>query len=273
VVQPVTGLAIQQATLELKVTEPRQLTPVFTPANSSVKILTWESSNPAIVSVDNTGIVTGVALGGPVTITATTTDGTNISATCEITVVEGVAHPFGIISFRSDKTWNMPSTLIWSDYVTGSRCKKDTFSAMDTNGDCMQNVDGGNVYADIISFFGVQKYGTSLCTDGWRVPNEADYAALDTYLYPSVSNHQQHAGSAEYVSQWGAEYGGYYDGGSFAVVRRGEEGRLYGMYTGRTDRLRHVSLMADQGATSEICFRYGTANSGGASLRCVKDAQ
>jgi microcystin-dependent protein len=48
--------------------------------------VTWSSSNPAIASVDpETGVVTGVAEGGPVTITAST-GGPEADGTAEITV-------------------------------------------------------------------------------------------------------------------------------------------------------------------------------------------
>jgi uncharacterized protein YjdB len=47
--------------------------------------VTWSSSNPAVATVDNNGTVTSMAA-GTATITATTNDGTNLSASCQITV-------------------------------------------------------------------------------------------------------------------------------------------------------------------------------------------
>ncbi|MBQ6817599.1 MAG: Ig-like domain-containing protein [Bacilli bacterium] len=61
-----------------------------TSENASAKptktTLTWTSSDESIATVDSTGRVTGVAA-GTVTISATTQDGTNLTATCEVTVV------------------------------------------------------------------------------------------------------------------------------------------------------------------------------------------
>jgi uncharacterized protein YjdB len=55
------------------------------PVNATNQILTWVSSNPAIATVSATGVVTAVSNGSTV-ITATSTDGTNQSATCTVTV-------------------------------------------------------------------------------------------------------------------------------------------------------------------------------------------
>ncbi len=297
--QPATGLTIEQATLDLRVTETRQLTPVFTPANTTVKTLTWTSSAPETVSVSDAGVVTGVALGGPVTITAATTDGSNLTATCQVTVVEGVAHPFGMISFRSAQTWNMPSTLIWSDYVTATRCKKDNINTSNTTpaepadiggtyGDCMQNVDGDNVYADLFSFNAVDKWEMFLCPaeDGWRAPTEADFQALDAYFYPSASmTNKSHPESDKYFTEWGAEAGGYWDNSYMAINNRDTYGRIWtgehyytinqmtGEKTVRSDRIYYIDLVAGASPATELGFRYvNQANSFALGLRCVKDA-
>ncbi|MDR1362991.1 MAG: Ig-like domain-containing protein [Spirochaetaceae bacterium] len=59
----------------------------ITPAAASFTTATWYSSNPSIVMVDTNGSVTAKALGNAV-ITATTADGTELAATCGITVVQ-----------------------------------------------------------------------------------------------------------------------------------------------------------------------------------------
>ena len=57
------------------------------PSNASDKSVTWSSSASGVASVDpNSGTVTGVTAGGPVTITATAVDGSNVSGTTSITV-------------------------------------------------------------------------------------------------------------------------------------------------------------------------------------------
>lgn len=56
------------------------------PANAADKNVTWSSSDPGIATVDDSGLVTAVAL-GTVTITAATTDGTERVRACTITVI------------------------------------------------------------------------------------------------------------------------------------------------------------------------------------------
>ena len=55
-----------------------------TPTNTTV---TWKSSNENVATVDQNGVVTSKA-SGSVTITATATDGSNVSGTCEVTVTQ-----------------------------------------------------------------------------------------------------------------------------------------------------------------------------------------
>ncbi|MBO5748112.1 MAG: Ig-like domain-containing protein, partial [Muribaculaceae bacterium] len=56
------------------------------PENATNKSVTWTSSNTSVATVDANGKVTAVAV-GEATITATTTDGSNLSASCTVTVV------------------------------------------------------------------------------------------------------------------------------------------------------------------------------------------
>ena len=59
----------------------------ITPEDSSSG-LEWESSDPSVVEVVDNGVVVGRVVGGTATITVRTTDGTNLSATCTVKVVE-----------------------------------------------------------------------------------------------------------------------------------------------------------------------------------------
>jgi len=63
-----------------------QLTTDVTPANASTKVVKWSSSDTSIATVDNNGLVTGLALGN-VTITATAIDGSNVTGTINLEVV------------------------------------------------------------------------------------------------------------------------------------------------------------------------------------------
>jgi uncharacterized protein YjdB len=58
----------------------------ISPINADNKTLNWTSNNTSAARVDSTGLVTAVSAGTAI-IRATTTDGSNLSATCTVTVV------------------------------------------------------------------------------------------------------------------------------------------------------------------------------------------
>lgn len=72
-----------------------QLEATVAPANATNKNVTWSSSNPAVASVDENGLVHAEAEGGPVTITATTEDGSK-TAECTVVVTAGVVSVTGV---------------------------------------------------------------------------------------------------------------------------------------------------------------------------------
>lgn len=63
----------------------KQITATVSPSNAYNKKLLWSSSNPSVAEVDSTGLVTAINVGNTV-ISAMTTDGSNISATCDVEV-------------------------------------------------------------------------------------------------------------------------------------------------------------------------------------------
>ncbi|MDO4556270.1 MAG: leucine-rich repeat protein, partial [Lachnospiraceae bacterium] len=62
-----------------------ELTATVLPENTTNKGVTFQSSNPVVATVADNGIVTAVSAGSAV-ITCQTTDGTNLTATCTVTV-------------------------------------------------------------------------------------------------------------------------------------------------------------------------------------------
>jgi uncharacterized protein YjdB len=71
---PVTGVTIAGATDSLEVESTLQLTAVITPEDADNKTVTWSSSDDAVATVSEDGLVTGVAEGEAI-ITVTTEDG------------------------------------------------------------------------------------------------------------------------------------------------------------------------------------------------------
>ena len=65
----------------------QKLTATITPSTVANKTLKWSSSNTSVAKVSSTGVVTPVGI-GTATITVKTTDGSNLSKTCKVTVNE-----------------------------------------------------------------------------------------------------------------------------------------------------------------------------------------
>ena len=89
VTQPVKKVVISAAQKTVAAGQSLQLEATITPDNATVQELTWNSRNTKIATVDENGIVTGVAR-GEVTIEAKTTDGTNLTATFYMNVTQDV---------------------------------------------------------------------------------------------------------------------------------------------------------------------------------------
>ena len=84
--------------MQINVGETKQVQSKVLPENANEKALKWESIDPSIATVDSqTGEVTGISK-GTATIIATATDGSNVSATCEVEVKQQV------IGITLDKT-------------------------------------------------------------------------------------------------------------------------------------------------------------------------
>jgi M6 family metalloprotease-like protein len=81
-----TSISLDKTEVSLEATETTTLTATVLPETTVNKSVIWTSSNEAVATVDANGVVTAIALGEAV-ITATTTDGSDLSATCKVTVV------------------------------------------------------------------------------------------------------------------------------------------------------------------------------------------
>ena len=81
---PVTGVTMNKTSTSLYVGDTETLTATVAPDNATNKAVTWTSSDSAVATVDQNGVVTAVAH-GTATITVTTEDG-NYTATCTVTV-------------------------------------------------------------------------------------------------------------------------------------------------------------------------------------------
>ncbi|MBR1726968.1 MAG: Ig domain-containing protein, partial [Muribaculaceae bacterium] len=97
------------------------LTATILPDNAFNQAVVWSTSDPEVATVDNTGMVTAVTR-GTATITATTTDGTNLSATCQVDVhppyaleIDSLSHIRG----AKAETVEVPVRLINKNAISG----------------------------------------------------------------------------------------------------------------------------------------------------------
>lgn len=137
-----TSISLDQTAASLNIGESVTLTATVLPENTTDKSVTWSSTDETIATVEN-GVVTAVAP-GVATITATTADGTNLTASCEITVsgeltltlIDGEGGKFVLTEmYGTDKPIKITPTLDW-------RISSVTFNGEDVTSD----VDVEGVY-------------------------------------------------------------------------------------------------------------------------------
>ena len=85
VTQLVTGITVSPTSVILEEGQTKQLSVTITPNNANNKSVTWSSNNNNIATVSNTGLVTAKTE-GTTTITVKANDGSNMQATCSVTV-------------------------------------------------------------------------------------------------------------------------------------------------------------------------------------------
>ena len=109
------SITLNMTEVSLKALETAELSVEILPATTTNKVVTWKSDNEAIAKVDTNGIVTAIAV-GETTITATTTDGSNLSASCKVTVIPTLASSITLdkteVSFKANETVTLTPTIL-----------------------------------------------------------------------------------------------------------------------------------------------------------------
>ena len=85
----VTGVTLNQTALSMNSGTTAQLSATVAPSSAFNQAVEWASSDESVATVSQNGLVTAVA-GGSCTITATSTDGSGVSAACTVTVTQMV---------------------------------------------------------------------------------------------------------------------------------------------------------------------------------------
>lgn len=92
----VTSIELSETQTELTVGEIKQLTYKCLPENATYRNVTWKSSNTNVATVDEEGFIKAIKT-GTVTITATATDGSNVKASCRVTIKEAAIATLGSV--------------------------------------------------------------------------------------------------------------------------------------------------------------------------------
>lgn len=118
-----TSISIDQAQSTIVVGNTITLVAKVSPDDTTLKTVAWSSSDENIATVTDEGVVTAVSV-GEVVISATTTDGSNLSATCNVSVIEKVVNYLTAsdISVQKGGTYSLPIELINENDITAFQC-------------------------------------------------------------------------------------------------------------------------------------------------------
>lgn len=91
---PISSLRLDPVSIELALnSSPTKVNPIYLPEEATTTILTWTTADSNIATVSNEGLVTPVGL-GETTVSATTTDGSELTAYCSVKVTAPVDKNF-----------------------------------------------------------------------------------------------------------------------------------------------------------------------------------
>lgn len=117
----ITKLWFEQTSLTLNVDDYETILAHFEPLAPDNRKLQWSSSDPLIVSVDENGIVHALKP-GTCTITASTTDGSGLTASCKVTVSSN-EHPSADTHEYVDL--GLPSGTLWATCNVGANSPEE----------------------------------------------------------------------------------------------------------------------------------------------------
>ena len=107
-------ISLNKTELALERTETAQLTAMVSPETVDDRTVTWHSGDEKVATVNSEGLVTAVGV-GKTTITATTNDGTKLSASCTVTVspklVESISLSENKLTLTRTRTYQLYATV------------------------------------------------------------------------------------------------------------------------------------------------------------------
>ena len=105
----VSNIELNKTELSVKAGESTRLSATVLPADATNKAVVWESSNTNVATVNETGNVTPLTV-GTCTITCSATDGSDVKAECQVTVMNGYAYV----------DLGLPSGTLWATCNVGA---------------------------------------------------------------------------------------------------------------------------------------------------------
>ena len=112
VVQPVTSISLNKASLSMEALSTYQLTATAYPNDAYDKSIKWESSDNSVATVSDDGLVTAVGK-GTVTIKATSTAVSSVSRSCTVTVTNNGIVAKDVAQLESPHNYSNNCSDIW----------------------------------------------------------------------------------------------------------------------------------------------------------------
>ncbi|MBR4887087.1 MAG: leucine-rich repeat protein [Muribaculaceae bacterium] len=137
------SISLDKTEVSLGATQTTTLTATVLPETTSNTAVAWTSSDEEVATVDANGVVTAIGIGSAV-ITATTTDGSDLSASCIVTVVPTPGDT------NNDAVINVTDILIVASYILGNTPEGFIFDAADLTNDGKINIVDIVAIANII---------------------------------------------------------------------------------------------------------------------------
>ena len=189
---PVSSISLDKPSLELESGEKAQLTATISPSNASAKDIHWASSDESVATVDfNDGSVTAVA---PGTATITAYGSSGVSASCTVTVKEGVqAVDLGLPSGLKWASCNVGATRPeeFGDYFAWGETAPKADYSWSTYKWCKGDFDALTKYCFDYSYWGdkgsmdnlkILQPGDDAASvnmgGDWRTPTDSDWQEL-----------------------------------------------------------------------------------------------
>ncbi len=143
----VESITVSPANTIVNVGETLNLTATVEPGGA-IQAVTWSSSDEAVATVDENGVVTSVAK-GTVTITATATDGTDVKGSAEITVNDPSNPDFLYGDSNNDGVVNIEDVVVDVQYILGKELQSFDEEKADVNQDGLVNIVDISLTVDI----------------------------------------------------------------------------------------------------------------------------